>query len=182
MTEHSLKRCLIAGRFQPFHLGHLELVKQAKINFKEIIIVIGSSQFNYLFKDPFTSGERLVMLHDSLIESGFNLSDFYIVPIKNIENNFLWLSNVCSLVPSFSTIYSGNNLIYQLLKDSKINIEKPKFLHKKKLNGTYIRKQILLNKKWEHLVPLAISRIIKEIGGVERIKSLADLDADPMKW
>ncbi|NOJ30155.1 MAG: nicotinamide-nucleotide adenylyltransferase, partial [Nitrososphaeraceae archaeon] len=58
MTEHSLKRCLIAGRFQPFHLGHLELVKQAKINFKEIIIVIGSSQFNHLFKDPFTSGER----------------------------------------------------------------------------------------------------------------------------
>lgn len=182
MTRESIKRCLIAGRFQPFHLGHLELVKQAKIDFNEIIIVIGSSQFNYLSKDPFTTGERLVMLHDSLIEADFDLSDFYMVPVQNIENNFLWLSNISSLVPTFSSIYSGNNLIHQLLKDSKIKIENPKFLYKKRFNGTYIRKQILLNKSWENLVPTAVSKTIKEIGGVERIKSLAHLDADPLKW
>ncbi len=182
MPADSSNRCLIVGRFQPFHLGHLELITQAKKDFKEVIIVVGSSQFNYLFKDPFTTGERLTMIHDSLIEAHFNFSDFYLIPVQNIENNFLWLSNICSLVPSFSTIYSGNNLIFQLLKDSRIRVKKPSFRNKKKFNGTFIRKQILLNKKWENLVPNSVSKILKEIGGVERIQNLVDLDADPMKW
>ena len=50
------------GRFQPFHLGHLDLVKQILDECDEVIIAITSSQFNYLEKDPFTSGERIEMI------------------------------------------------------------------------------------------------------------------------
>ena len=43
------------GRFQPFHLGHLDLVKQILKESDEIIILVTSAQFNYLEKDPFTA-------------------------------------------------------------------------------------------------------------------------------
>ena len=46
------------GRFQPFHLGHLELVKQILDQCDEVIIAITSAQFNYLER-PFTAGERI---------------------------------------------------------------------------------------------------------------------------
>ena len=52
-------RGLMMGRFQPFHLGHLELVKQILDDCDEVIIALTGSQFNYIEKDPFTSGERI---------------------------------------------------------------------------------------------------------------------------
>jgi nicotinamide-nucleotide adenylyltransferase len=53
------KRGLVIGRFQPFHNGHLELIKQIMNECEELVVVIGSAQFNYLAKDPFTAGERI---------------------------------------------------------------------------------------------------------------------------
>ena len=38
------KRGLFVGRFQPFHLGHLDMVKYALTEVDELIIVIGSAQ------------------------------------------------------------------------------------------------------------------------------------------
>ena len=40
------------GRFQPFHLGHLELVRQILDENEEIIILIGSSQAQLHLKEP----------------------------------------------------------------------------------------------------------------------------------
>ena len=60
------------GRFQPFHLGHLELVKQILDQCDEVIIAITSAQFNYLEKDPFTAGERIEMIHNSLKEANLD--------------------------------------------------------------------------------------------------------------
>ncbi|MEM3478355.1 MAG: adenylyltransferase/cytidyltransferase family protein, partial [Archaeoglobaceae archaeon] len=35
------KRALIFGRFQPFHLGHLEVIKWALKSFDELVLLIG---------------------------------------------------------------------------------------------------------------------------------------------
>ena len=71
------------GRFQPFHNGHLELVKQILEKCDDVIIAITSSQFNYLEKDPFTAGERIEMIHDSLRESSIDLSRCIVVSLEN---------------------------------------------------------------------------------------------------
>ena len=72
-NQRKLTRGLIIGRFQPFHKGHLDLVYQVLEEINELIIVIGSSQHNYIFKDPFTAGERLVMIHDTLVQEKIDL-------------------------------------------------------------------------------------------------------------
>ena len=69
-----IMRGLMMGRFQPFHLGHLVLVKQILSECDEVIIAITSSQFNYLEKDPFTAGERIEMIHQSLKEASVDVS------------------------------------------------------------------------------------------------------------
>jgi len=55
-------RGLMMGRFQPFHLGHLELVKQILSECDEVIIALTGSQFNYIQKDPFTAREIIKSL------------------------------------------------------------------------------------------------------------------------
>ena len=57
-------RALYLGRFNPPHRGHVKaieyILKQPDI--EEIIILIGSGEKAYSFKNPFTGGERLEML------------------------------------------------------------------------------------------------------------------------
>jgi len=63
------------GRFQPFHLGHLDLVRQILKECDEVVIAITSSQFNYLETDPFTAGERIEMIHSSISEADLDLGN-----------------------------------------------------------------------------------------------------------
>ena len=47
-------RALYIGRFQPFHLGHLHIVKYILEVSKEVIIAIGSSG-SHTVHNPFTA-------------------------------------------------------------------------------------------------------------------------------
>ncbi len=49
---------LLIGRFQPFHNGHLEVVKTISKKCDRMIIGIGSAQLSHTFENPFTAGER----------------------------------------------------------------------------------------------------------------------------
>jgi nicotinamide-nucleotide adenylyltransferase len=41
-----LRRGLLIGRFQPFHIGHLKAIEQATSENDEVIIGIGSAQYS----------------------------------------------------------------------------------------------------------------------------------------
>ena len=58
------KRGLFLGRFQPFHLGHLDVIKQALKMVDELVIVIGSAQYSHTFENPFTDSEREEMIEN----------------------------------------------------------------------------------------------------------------------
>jgi nicotinamide-nucleotide adenylyltransferase len=161
------------GRFQPFHLGHLELVRQILDENEEIIILIGSSQANYTLKNPFTTGERVWMIRDSLIESKIDLSKVFLVNVTDDENNVKWFSNIKSVSPPFNVLYTGNNFVRTLLKRETIIIKKPKLIEGNLLKGSVIRKLILEgNSKWQELVSKSVIKIFKEIDAVERIRDI----------
>ena len=56
--EKKYKVGLYIGRFQPFHMGHLSIVKRALKECDTLVIAIGSSQENRTKKNPFTFEER----------------------------------------------------------------------------------------------------------------------------
>ena len=57
-----MKKGLILGRFQPFHLGHLRLIETVKDDNLEPMICIGSAQKGRTKDNPFTTGERKIMI------------------------------------------------------------------------------------------------------------------------
>ena len=167
------------GRFQPFHNGHLNLAKQILEECDEVIIAITSSQFNYLEKDPFTSGERIEMIHNSLKESKFDLSRCFIVAIENQFNIATWGSYLKAALPHFDKVYSGNDYVKMLLADSSIDVISPKFLDRTKYNATHIRSMIVVGDDWKTLVPHAVVKFLEKINAKKRLDIISKSDTKP---
>ncbi|MHA7647075.1 nicotinamide-nucleotide adenylyltransferase [Nitrosopumilus sp. S4] len=172
-------RGLMMGRFQPFHLGHLDLVKQILNECDEVIIAITSSQFNYLEKDPFTAGERIEMIHNSLLNEKIDLSKCFLVALENQFNIATWASYLKSTLPNFEKVYSGNDYVSMLLADSGIAVVNPTLLDRSKYNATKIRSMIISGDSWKELVPNAVSEFLVKINAKNRLEVISKSDTKP---
>jgi nicotinamide-nucleotide adenylyltransferase len=168
-------RGLLIGRFQPFHKGHVYVVKKVLGEVDEIIIGIGSAQLSHTLENPFTAGERLMMIANSLAENGIE-KHYYIIPIQDVNNNSLWVSHVRSLTPPFTKVYSGNTLVKRLFSEVGVEVKTPPLYNRRVYSGTEIRRRMLNDEPWEDLVPEAVVRVVKEVQGVERLRDLAKTD------
>mgnify|MGYP000267988673 CR=1 FL=1 len=66
MAKRPAATAIVIGRFQPFHNGHLAIVKYAAANFKKIIIVLGSCNNARTKKNVWYAQERIHMILNSL--------------------------------------------------------------------------------------------------------------------
>ncbi|MBS7624140.1 MAG: nicotinamide-nucleotide adenylyltransferase [Candidatus Bathyarchaeia archaeon] len=169
-------RALYVGRFQPFHLGHLEAVKYILNNAEEIIILVGSAQESHTLENPFTAGERVYMIRLALNEIGVNPSKYYIIPVIDVNVHSLWVSHVCSYTPKFDVVYSNEPLTRRLFIESGFRVESIPFFRREIYSATEIRRRILSDANWEELLPRSVAAYIREIGGIERLKDLAKTD------
>ena len=132
------------------------------------------------------------MIHAALMESGIDLAKCYIIPVINDENNARWFGHLRSMVPHFDILYSGNEFVKSLVLEETIRIKKPEFSKKNEYNGTNIRKHLAAAsaaatatatvENWKTLVPNAVSKLIEEVDGVNRIRMLFNSDSNPQQW
>ncbi len=166
-------RGILIGRMQPVHNGHMQIIGKILEEVDEIIIGIGSAQLSHSLKNPFTAGERIVMVSQALAEMGVDPSRYYIIPMQDINFNALWVSHVKMLTPPFTKVYSGNNLVKQLFSEEGYEVKQPPLYDRLQLSGTEIRRRMNEGLNWEKLVPNATVNLINEIGGVQRIQNLS---------
>ena len=166
-------RGILIGRMQPVHNGHMEVIKRILEDVDEIVIGIGSAQLSHEVKDPFTAGERVLMMTQALAEIDVDPSRYYIIPMQDINFNAIWASHVKMLTPPFSIVYSGNPLVKQLFAEEGYEVRQPPLYDRIHLSGTEVRRRILEDKNWQELVPKATADLLKEIDGVNRLKNLS---------
>lgn len=166
-------RGILIGRMQPVHNGHMQVINKILEEVDEIIIGIGSAQLSHELKDPFTAGERIVMISQALADAGIDASRYYIIPMQDINFNAIWVSHVKMLTPPFSVVYSGNSLVKQLFSEEGFEVRQPPLYDRMHLSGTEVRRRILKDENWQELVPKATVDTLAEINGVERIKNLS---------
>jgi len=165
-------RGLLIGRMQPVHNGHIQVIKETLKEVDEIIIGIGSAQLSHTTTDPFTAGERVMMLTKALSENGIDSSKYYIIPIQDMQMNAVWVSYIKMLTPPFAKIFSGNSLVQRLFQEEHYEVYKPPLFKREKLSGTEVRRRMLADENWKNLVPKSTAKIIEEINGIERINHL----------
>ena len=167
------KRGLIIGRMQPFHNGHMQIIKKTFEEVDELVIGIGSAQISHKITDPFTAGERIMMVTQSLAENNIDHKTYYIIPMEDISINSVWPSHVRMMTPPFRKVFSGNPLVQRLFEEGGYEVYSPPLYDRQTLSGTEVRHRMIHDKNWEELVPSSTCEIIEEIDGVNRIKHLA---------
>ena len=170
------KRGLFVGRFQPFHLGHLAAIKDVLKEVDELVIVIGSAQYSHNLNNPFTAGERLIMVRKALEEAGIDYSRVWVVPVPDAHLHMMWVSAVEGYTPSFSVVYSNEPLTRRLFIEAKYRVKSIRFHERKLYSSTEIRERMLKEESWEKLVPKSVAVFIKEIDGVNRLRDLTKSD------
>ena len=131
-----MKRGLILGRFQPFHFGHLELIKEMIKGGIEPLICIGSAQHSHTDENPFTAEERKEMIET--IMKNMNCK-YNIFEIPDINNYDLYVSHLEKFVPVFDCVYSGNPLVQRLFGNAGYEIVKLEMINRVVWEGSAIR-------------------------------------------
>lgn len=167
-------RAFYIGRFQPYHLGHHTVIQKIAKEVDEIIIGIGSAQKSHTLEDPFTAGERVMMISHSLEELDIV---YYVIPIMDVNRHAIWVSHIRSLTPPFNIVYSNNPLVIDLFSEAGIRVKKSPLFQRDVYSGTVIRRRMLKDGKWEDLVPKTVVKVLEEIDGVRRLKKLSKTDS-----
>ena len=171
--ERLIKRGLFLGRFQPYHNGHHGVIEQISKEVDELIIGIGSAQWSHSFDNPFTAGERVMMVRRAIRHLPIIT---YVLPIEDIQRNSLYVAHIKTIVPPFHVVYSNNPLIRRLFEEEGIEVRRTEMIRRGEYWGDEIRRRMVEDEPWEHLVPPEVVEVIAEIGGLERLRQVTETD------
>jgi nicotinamide-nucleotide adenylyltransferase len=166
-------RGFLVGRFQPFHRGHNQLVSDIAEEVDELVIGIGSAGDSHTARNPFTAGERVMMITKTLEQLDITT---YAVPIEDLNRNSVWVSHVQSMSPKFDIAYSNNPLVIRLFEEADVEVRQTGLFNREKLKGSEIRERMLANEDWEQYVPEPVVGVIHEIDGIQRIQTVSQFD------
>jgi len=167
---------LYVGRFQPFHLGHLEAVKYVLGRVDELIIVVGSAQHSHTIDNPFTAGERITMIRLALKQAGIKGDLFTVIPLPDDEFHKVWVSHLLSQTPSFDLVFTNEPLTFRLLKEAGLRVERIPLFNRTKFTSTEVRKRMLTGGAWQELLPKSVATYLKQINGDERLVDISKSD------
>jgi nicotinamide-nucleotide adenylyltransferase len=171
-----VNRGLYVGRFQPCHKGHLGAIQNALEGVDELIVVIGSAQYSHNSHNPFTAGERLVMVRRAVCEAGLDNEKLWIVPVPDVHLHMLWVSAVEGYTPKFNLVYSNEPLTRRLFMEAGYQVKDIPMFDRKVYMSTLVREKMVKGGDWTELVPKSVAEFIEEIDGVNRVKALALTD------
>ena len=165
-------RGLLVGRFQPFHGGHLEVIRRIRADrpAASLLIGVGSAEESYTWENPFTAGERLEMIDRALTEA--KVTGALLVPIADISRHALWVNYLEALLPPFDRVYTNNPLTRVLFERSGYLVESPPLYDRARYEGVRIREQLADGGEWKGALPPAVAAYLEEIGAPARLQVL----------
>jgi nicotinamide-nucleotide adenylyltransferase len=161
---------LLIGRFQPFHLGHLEALQFALSKVDKLWVGLGSSNKPVQKNNPFSAEERKQMILSSIDNTMKEKISIYFIP--DLDNHVKWIEKIDTIVPKFDIIFSNDELTKHLYSKRSVQVIAIPFLNRNVLSGTNIRDLIISDQKWDNLVPQGTRNFLKNTSAKEHLKNL----------
>ncbi|MFV5489965.1 nicotinate-nicotinamide nucleotide adenylyltransferase [Acinetobacter sp. ASP199] len=114
--KYTFDYLVFIGRFQPFHLAHLQTIQIALQHSQQVILALGSAQHERNIKNPFLASER-----EQMILSNFSKDDqarIKFVHVIDVYNDEKWQKLVKSLVNDVTETDATVGLIGHFKDDS----------------------------------------------------------------
>jgi len=159
--------CLFIGRFQPFHKGHLLVVKGMVQACDKITIAIGSSKTTDT-ENPFTAEERRDMIQQAL--QGENIipqHDVVFIDVPDYASDTEWVDKCLELAGEVNTVWTGNDNTKRCFEGAKVEIQNIKEVPD--ISATEVRKRMKEGGAWKDLLPKEVVANITAIDGVDRV-------------
>ena len=161
---------LLIGRFQPFHLGHLEALKFALSKVDKLWLGLGSSNKPIEQNNPFSAEERKKMILSSIDDSMKNKITIYFIP--DVDNHVKWIEKIDTIVPKFDIVFSNDPLTDHLYSKRTVQVISIPFLKRDQLSGTRIRNLIKSDQKWDDLIPNGTKILLENLDVKNRLEIL----------
>lgn len=164
------KMCMIGvywGRFNPPHKGHMRMIRRFLKEVEMLVIAIGRSESMNEKRNPFNGKERARMMRAYLREEGIDKVKIVLVP--DGKSYYEAIRNLFAFCPRFDVMYTDKETIIRAV-ERKVKVKR--FQRIEKVSATMIRNAIAHDMEWKHLTGKSVARIIKELGGIERIKRM----------
>lgn len=161
---------LMIGRFQPFHLGHLDALHFALSKVDKLWVGLGSSNKSPEKNNPFSAEERKEMILSSIDDEIKKKIEIFFIP--DLDNHIKWIEKIDTIVPPFDIVFSNDELTKHLYSKRNVQVLSIPFLKRDVLSGTNIRNLIISDQNWNELVPAGTKNFLIKNNAKERLKNL----------
>jgi len=161
---------LLIGRFQPFHLGHLDAVLFGLSRTENLFIGIGSSNKSNESRNPFSAKERREMIISSIEPSMSERIKIFNIP--DVGDHEKWAFEIDKIVPKYDIVFTNDEFTQTLFEKREMDVVPVVLKDREKFSGTNIRNLITEDKNWRDLVPQGTRNVLDSINAKERLKNL----------
>ena len=142
----------MVGRFQPFHFGHLYLIKKALEVADKIVIGVGSASI-YSEENPLNFEERKKILEAVIKKEKIVGRVLKIVPLEDFFDDKKWLDNVKKKAGEFDLIIGNNDWTNNIMEEAGYKVKRYPYYRRRLYEGWRIRKLVKEGKPWQARVP-----------------------------
>jgi cytidyltransferase-like protein len=169
------RRGMIHGRFQPFHLGHLEYLRGAAELSDDVFVGITNPDPTRIRPEPsdparhlpesnpWTYAERLLMVKAAAADLGLGAHRVHVIPFP-VNEPELWPAYVPDGVTQYLRLFSewgGTKL--ERLREAGYEVVVLDEGAEKEISGADVRAALREGGDWESFVPPGVARVIREL-------------------
>ena len=167
-----MKRGMIHGRFQPFHLGHLEYLRGAAARSDEVWVGLTNPDPTRIKPEPadplrhlpesnpYTYAERLLMVKETARDEGI---DVHVIPFP-VNEPELWPAYVPEGITQYLRLFSEwGGEKHDRLRAAGYEVVILDQGAQKELSGADVRAALREGGDWRALVPPGVARVIDSL-------------------
>ncbi len=151
---------LLIGRFQPFHKGHLWLIRHALRSVDSLVIGIGSANACNA-ENPLGYEERKKMIEEVTSHEKLSNKVMKIVSLDDFYDDEKWFKNTLRQSGPVDVIIGNNEWVNGIFEKRGYPILRVGYYKRYLLEGEKIRKLMQQGRDWENRVPKYIVPLIK---------------------
>ncbi len=171
-THSTGVRALVVGRFQPFHKGHVGLIKRAIEDCVRVAVGIGSATAKTSLRNPFTFEERKLMIAAAFPrESASGALEVFALP--DIHDPPRWADHTVSITGPVGKVYGNDDENLGLFEDAGMTVVRTGLVEREKYGARTIRMQIAEgDPSWRKAVPPAVADLLDKFDAAKRLRAL----------
>ncbi|MCD8484048.1 adenylyltransferase/cytidyltransferase family protein [Candidatus Woesebacteria bacterium] len=165
MTEEKKYRtALIVGRFQPFHKGHLYLLREVAAMADHVVLAIGSAGESGTIDNPLSFAVRQQILEKVIATEGLSEKVLKIVPSYDFPSDQEWVDKLIAAVGDFDVVVGNNEWTNSVLEAAGYQAKTIPLANREEWQGMVIR-ELMRNgrEEWKNHVPFSLIAEISDL-------------------